>query len=376
MAKGIYLGIDSLSRKVKKMYLGIEGVARKVKKGYVGVNGLARLFFSGGGKPSFLGRFEPIFDHHNYAAVAGTKDYLLISGGADYDVNPYDVVSVFNDDYTEESQLQIPNGSQNQIGATFKERAYFIGGSTRKINQNGATNSVYCFSGDLTLIDFSLPYSVKEAGIATTKTKCILAGGENASGDDLRNVSAFDEDQTTIQASSGLRLPITLPAGAGTEDNAIFIGGIWNSLAQTDRTAYDNNLTKTQLDSSISLYGRLSGCKTGRYALFGGGSDRRDETDRVEAYDNELSIIVLSPLDQARYNTVAFNIGEFGLFAGGSSVNSTVNAVDCYDGNLEKTVVPTEFSAATPEKLNWRGGASENIGAIYGESVMYGWKLI
>lgn len=46
MAKGIYLGIDSLSRKVKKMYLGIEGVARKVKKGYVGVNGIARLFFT------------------------------------------------------------------------------------------------------------------------------------------------------------------------------------------------------------------------------------------------------------------------------------------------------------------------------------------
>lgn len=48
MAKGIYLGIDSLSRKVKKMYLGIEGVARKVKKGYIGINGIARLFFAGG----------------------------------------------------------------------------------------------------------------------------------------------------------------------------------------------------------------------------------------------------------------------------------------------------------------------------------------
>ena len=49
MAKGIYLGIDSLSRKVKKMYIGIEGVARKVKKGYIGVNRSARLFFAGGG---------------------------------------------------------------------------------------------------------------------------------------------------------------------------------------------------------------------------------------------------------------------------------------------------------------------------------------
>lgn len=56
MAKGIYLGINSLSRKVKKMYLGIEGVARKVKKGYIGINGIARLFFAGGGHLYMLER--------------------------------------------------------------------------------------------------------------------------------------------------------------------------------------------------------------------------------------------------------------------------------------------------------------------------------
>ena len=46
MAKGIYVGVESKARKVKKFYIGVDGKARKVKKGYVGVNGVARLFYS------------------------------------------------------------------------------------------------------------------------------------------------------------------------------------------------------------------------------------------------------------------------------------------------------------------------------------------
>ena len=46
MAKNIYIGVNNVSRKVKKMYIGVNGVARKVKKGYIGVNGVARQFYS------------------------------------------------------------------------------------------------------------------------------------------------------------------------------------------------------------------------------------------------------------------------------------------------------------------------------------------
>lgn len=73
MAKGIYLGIDSLSRKVKKMYLGIEGVARKVKKAYIGVNGIARLFFAGGGAASLFGKVM----HNHLITSCGAGQRLL-----------------------------------------------------------------------------------------------------------------------------------------------------------------------------------------------------------------------------------------------------------------------------------------------------------
>jgi hypothetical protein len=46
MAKGIYVGVDSKARKVKKAYVGVDNKARKVKKGYIGVGGVAQLFYS------------------------------------------------------------------------------------------------------------------------------------------------------------------------------------------------------------------------------------------------------------------------------------------------------------------------------------------
>lgn len=47
MAKGIYVGVAGVARKVGKQYLGIAGVARKAKSGFAGVAGVARQFFSG-----------------------------------------------------------------------------------------------------------------------------------------------------------------------------------------------------------------------------------------------------------------------------------------------------------------------------------------
>ena len=46
MAKGLYVGVDGIARKIKKAYVGVDGIARKIKKAYVGVDGVARLIYS------------------------------------------------------------------------------------------------------------------------------------------------------------------------------------------------------------------------------------------------------------------------------------------------------------------------------------------
>ena len=48
MAKGQYIGVNNVARKVKQQYIGVDNVARKVKWGYIGVDNVARECFSSG----------------------------------------------------------------------------------------------------------------------------------------------------------------------------------------------------------------------------------------------------------------------------------------------------------------------------------------
>jgi hypothetical protein len=77
MAKGIYLGIGGVARKVKQPYVGINGVARKVTKGYIGVGGVARLFYSGSTPINTLsvGDVVQVAESGNYI------DYIIVQIG-------------------------------------------------------------------------------------------------------------------------------------------------------------------------------------------------------------------------------------------------------------------------------------------------------
>lgn len=46
MAKGAYIGVDGVARKIKKIYVGVDGIAREVKKAYVGIANRARQWLS------------------------------------------------------------------------------------------------------------------------------------------------------------------------------------------------------------------------------------------------------------------------------------------------------------------------------------------
>ena len=45
MAKGAYIGVNGVAKKVKGSYIGVDNVAKKIDKIYVGVGGIARLYF-------------------------------------------------------------------------------------------------------------------------------------------------------------------------------------------------------------------------------------------------------------------------------------------------------------------------------------------
>lgn len=45
MAKKLYIGVNSVARKVSAAYIGVSSIAQKIVKGYIGVNNIARLFY-------------------------------------------------------------------------------------------------------------------------------------------------------------------------------------------------------------------------------------------------------------------------------------------------------------------------------------------
>jgi len=71
MAKGCYIGVDNVARKVKKGYIGVNGVARKIKKVYIGVDGVAQLCWSNA---------SAIVTIQNYSISGGSIRYTNESG--------------------------------------------------------------------------------------------------------------------------------------------------------------------------------------------------------------------------------------------------------------------------------------------------------
>ena len=80
MAKGAYVGVDGVARKIKKGYVGVEGVARKIKKAYIGVGGVARPFWSGG-ELAYWGTATNLSVGRMDLAGASVGNYALFAGG-------------------------------------------------------------------------------------------------------------------------------------------------------------------------------------------------------------------------------------------------------------------------------------------------------
>lgn len=104
MAKGAYIGVDSVAKKIKNGYIGIEGLARKIKKAYIGVNGVARLCWASA---------DPVFANNTWAEIiaacqsgdvpdewaVGDQKAMTING-KDYLI---DIIGKDHDDYADGS---------------------------------------------------------------------------------------------------------------------------------------------------------------------------------------------------------------------------------------------------------------------------------
>lgn len=330
MAKGIYLGIDSLSRKVKKMFVGVEGVARKVKKGYVGVNGIARLFFSGTSglvkSPQLVTSLTTEMYSHKSAYVGA---FTLVGGGAPI-TNL--VVNAYDPDFVQ----QVPTGlgspsygtpnNDNSVSASSAQYGWL---TTKGGTNNNPRYSVY--DSSLTRVKSSPFYNGSGAGCSFDNA--VLFAGGNDGGSASTRVTRYDNDLTeevvrTLRARRNL-------AGARAGDYAVFPGGETGSNTQGTVEAYTSEMVKTVLpDLSFSVWDHV-GARLGTNAIFAGGYNGDERLDTVFAFDSDLSEISCPPLPyKARYHA-GEGSEELAVFAGGGDGNVLSTSQSAYVSFLD-----------------------------------------
>ena len=79
MARGGYVGVGGVARKISKGYVGVNGIARKIIKAYIGVNGIARPLWGYDKITKY--KWISRSDHGEDSVALTVGNYALIAGG-------------------------------------------------------------------------------------------------------------------------------------------------------------------------------------------------------------------------------------------------------------------------------------------------------
>lgn len=339
MAKGIYLGIDSLSRKVKKMYLGVEGVARKVKKGYVGVNGLARLFFSGG--LSYEGT-APDLEYPRFdGAAAATTQFALFGGGyitnSGYD-NQTNSVEAYTEEFTKSSAPALYQKVCFLAAGSVGGRALFAGGYNRVPTFPYAMG--FCYDDALSTTDFSLSAAKSSQVAASLFDYVLFAGGKDDNTIGTNTVDAFDASLTRSNPQS-MDFYKSVFDGASTGERAVIGPDQYGDGVD----AYDNNLTKETAPNFPGFRQLYAAAPLNNMVCFAGGNDNSSGSTQLIVYDDDLAV---NPNGQLLYPAMRLTgVGKenIAVFAGGrieglTNEHLVSKATMVFDGDLICTLGP------------------------------------
>lgn len=356
MAKGIYLGINSLSRKVKKMYLGIEGVARKVKKGYVGVNGIARLFFSGRGIDFVKSLADLPRNPTSFYGVASAKsgNYAVFSPGIGVK-NPILKVIAYDTNLVQYNTEYEPEDiSAREFGGVgFEEFALFCGGSY-DAQTGGQYDTVWtCCSSELT---FSHP-SIKNLNSYMNSgckfgNSAIFSGGAKYNGSPAHSSYVYSVDSSlTLQEHYGVVSNKRIPDNLESLEEYCMIGpgpvriNVGNheqyvSVISSDFTKIGSDLKVYNIMNNNDYIKGFSGARlirAGDHILVVGGFGNNET---VTIIDSSLVVSqMVSPTP--RYMAGVISYKRYGMVFGGIngeySDENVLSSIDVYDEELTIT---------------------------------------
>lgn len=369
MAKGAYIGVNNVARKIKKGYIGVGGVARKIKKGYIGVGGVARPFWTGG-EVVYYGT-DSLYKNNSAQglAYANTPKYAIFHGGLGSGSDPVDFMTAF--DATLVKTGKRINGRYDHAGGCIGKIAIFAGGRN-SASSSDVTSTTEAFDETLTSLDCQgLRRSRSSLAGANAGPYLVFSGGETVSGSgssthqDTAYGDAYTESLTRIEVDmsaedrdwNGATLPSyalfvkrgianafnssltrSLPASPdadtyqGTELHGKAIFADKNGNLQV----YNSDLTKT-VASGLSSARISYGCTTlDEWAIFAGGRISGGSTSQgyqtsVDAFDDKLTRVTLTALSEGRRSCSGAHVGDFAFFAGGYTKDKTqTSLVDIY----------------------------------------------
>lgn len=344
MAKGAYIGVNNVARKIKKGYIGVDNTARKIKKGYIGVGGAARLFYSLG-PPMITSRLNGTKYCDNVILASINDKYLLVQ---DYDNGSQ---RVYDKSLT---VVYSGNRSYNFYGANSV-------GSYGVLIPKTTSEPIYVYTDSLTLtyVDFGTTtgYSLSPGNIKVGDYIVFNSRAINSS------LTLFSDLPVSVE--NGDTTEKYLRVGAQVGNWGCFSNG-WGKIG-TINTSLTTGTVITE--SSNSLYNKCTAWASAgnSYAIAVNGDDDDESgypyNKKVWAVDASLTLREGLTSTDARYGLGSFTLGDYACFSGGGGSSTTGKTkVDVFDTSL----VLTMNNYRTVDSYNVAGGSFGDMGVFYG----------
>lgn len=389
MAKGVYIGVGGVARKVKKMYIGVGGVARKVKKAYIGVGGVARVFWSS--EPTYGGTASALSTVRYALAGASTSNHAVFAGG-NFSINTSPEIDTYDTSLTKGTATALSGYNREGLsGASFAGYAVFGGGGNYSSGYRYAYVDYY--DSSLTKSTASdLTYGADEGAAAATSSHVVFGCGryydtsdsDNKHTSSHRSYTAYD---TSMTRTSSTRLYLTFGSGrawvgaASIGNYIIFAGGAYYEKGETtvnkaDMSYLNASLTSTAGTSLSQARRDVTGVNfNDKYALFAGGAAGTTAYNIIDVYDASLTRTTPITLSVARSRVAATVLDDYAFFAGGSTGSSweygqdaATNTVDMFDSSLTRVDIGALPAARTEMGATTIGSYALFAGGIDGTS--------
>lgn len=338
MAKGAYIGVNGLARKIKKGYVGVDGVARKIKKAYIGIGGVARPCW-GSGEPVYYGTAPTgmtLYSNDYWSLGIDIGNYALFctEGGGDYS-NATSYAVAYNSSLVKTTASGLsPRRSGVNVAKT-GNYAVFAGSYS-----SSGSKYVNAYNTSLTRsTPTDLAYKKGDSAAASIGNYALFAGGYNETSPYVPQVDAYN---TSLTRSN----PTNMSYGrgdciGGTVGNYALIAGGQNGSYCSYVETYNTSLTKgtaTSLSAPAQWYCCKKAVNAGDYLLFAGGySNSSTSYTRVNAYNSSLTRTIATATTSKNWQGPASITLGGNAFIGFGDSDTPTNVIEKYDPSLTKT---------------------------------------